>query len=848
MKGKTLAIALAALGLSACGGGTSTSSSSGGTGTTGAVVGLKIPSNVSVVTAKGSSATAGGVMLTNASGQSAMGLVQLSTFPTDAQISTDPTNTYVWDDSMQSLQVVNQILCYVSQTSADQMVNKGAYTALVNEKKCEQGQNQSSSASTGQSSATQAVQYNKWTVEATRKDNNSPETVKVWVPGKANATDPQDAQTIMAEITVTAGQSGTNPFGKFSMNFKGVVDASLMGGTAGQEMTLMKGSLKTVDNSSNLPQFQFIELDGQALDSSITSFTRKDAVNVILDDSTGSTGRGKAAFTDGHDDGSGNLQIHKGSFVVDFSPNYFLRGKDANDDGIVDASEELCSSRSNFDTQVWNYNLYFKSDGTFNGKAVTAGERVALNSGFPFVYTDANGKKLNGQVGYWGMWLENDGTVPDGATITKVSYNDPSVNESDTVHVSPGRLMRRSSHTGSLTDFQGQEFQFNGMLPNSTSSGQYIVKVGDGTTLDDQGHVMPANDFVVTQSFTWGSNGMVKTDVSDVDVTPTRSGDSLNLYSDALGGQVNFVYDSNVTAANRQITYYTQDTVYPGDTGLFANGAASATLYCYEQCLKGGLTASDVSSATSDQDLFYTSSGNTPYQYTATVVNGNLVVKDQNGKVVSANGLDLSGLGHDWGIDTGEMVLDNSAITNPWDVYGQPVTYHWETGSNDYNHTVTVTDASGNTVTFDQPLSFTYIHLTANDANGSSAYNGQTFVLQYGGPGQLWGFPSTEDASGRWQPSVSLADGTELTDAQGNVFVVKEMEREQHMKNAVNGVADCTGDGLAANGTLDNSGTPANDPTKLALPSSSDIGTVSFTLADRPDVTGAPAVIEGEVQ
>lgn len=41
---------------------------------------------------------------------------------------------------------------------------------------------------------------------------------------------------------------------------------------------------------------------------------------------------------------------------------------------------------------------------------------------------------------------------------------------------------------------------------------------------------------------------------------------------------------------------------------------------------------------------------------------------------------------------------------------------------------------------------------------------------------------------------------------------------------------------------------PANDPTKLALASSTDIGMVGFTLADRPDVTGAPAVIEGEVQ
>ena len=34
----------------------------------------------------------------------------------------------------------------------------------------------------------------------------------------------------------------------------------------------------------------------------------------------------------------------------------------------------------------------------------------------------------------------------------------------------------------------------------------------------------------------------------------------------------------------------------------------------------------------------------------------------------------------------------------------------------------------------------------------------------------------------------------------------------------------------------------------LALPSADDIGTVDFGLGDKPTVTDAPAVIEGEVQ
>ena len=66
MNGRALFIALAAAGLTACGGGSSSTSSSGG-----AVVGLELPSNVSVVTAQGSQ-SAGGVMLKSAGGQTAI--------------------------------------------------------------------------------------------------------------------------------------------------------------------------------------------------------------------------------------------------------------------------------------------------------------------------------------------------------------------------------------------------------------------------------------------------------------------------------------------------------------------------------------------------------------------------------------------------------------------------------------------------------------------------------------------------------------------------------------------------------------------------------------------------------
>lgn len=830
MNGRVFILALAAVGLTACGGGSSSSSSSSGGGSSsGTVVGLELPSNVSVVTAQ-SDQSAGGVMLKSANGQSAMGLVTLSTFPADAQINTDPTNTYVWDESMQSLSTVNEILCYVSQTGASSMINKGAYTALVNEKKCEQGQNQSSAGSTGQSSTTQTVSYNKWTIEATRADNSSPEIVHIWVPGKASGTDPRDKQTILVEMTVNEGISSTNPFGKFSMNFKGVVDGGDIGGTPGTEVTVMKGTLKTVDNSSGTPQFQFVENDGSAADSNITDFSSTNAVNVVLDDASGTTGHAHASYSNTFDNGSGPT-TQAAAFVADFNPADFLRGKDANGDNVIDGSA-VCTSRTDFNTHVWQYNLYYKTAGTdAQGTAVTAGQRVELNSGFPFIY-DNNGTKVNGNLSYWGLWVENDVSVPDGATITKVSYNNnASTGEDLTVHVTSGKLVRRAANTANLADFQGQEFQYYGALPSTPNQySQYFVTVGDGT------NSMTPNHFYATDSFTWGDNGPVRSALSGgpVDVTPTNPGESLNMHSDALGGDVIYV------AGDSTITYYTQDFINAGDD-LFSS-TSSVTMYCYDRCLKGGLTDTDITNAVNnnngDQDLYYANSSS-GYAYTANVVNGKLIVKDQNGLTVDFNGMNaqnMQTLGHDWGIATGEMVVDNSNISNPWDVYGAPVTYHWETGSNDWNHLITVTDSNGAVVKLDPPLSFNYTHTAENDANGSTAAVGQKFLLQYGGPGQLWGFPDNQDSSNRWYPTVSLKSGAELTDANNTVYVVKQIEREQQMNTAT--LSDCTGAGLDVSGLF----------TSLPLPTSSDIGTVSITKADKPTVTDPPAVIAGEIQ
>ena len=283
------------------------------------------------------------------------------------------------------------------------------------------------------------------------------------------------------------------------------------------------------------------------------------------------------------------------------------------------------------------------------------------------------------------------------------------------------------------------------------------------------------------------------------------------------------------------MTFYGEEFVSPADSTLFPSGTTSVTLYCYDRCLKGGLSQSQVDAAASVDDLFYASG--TERGYTLSASNGKVILTDDsNSEEVSAVGLNLSALGHDWGINSGEMLttqLSNAA--NHWEVYDKPVSYRWETGNNEWNQMVTVSDAQGNVSTFDRPLQFSYTHSTANDANDSSDHNGDKFFLQYGGDGELWGFPWEEDSeTNRWYAAVTLADGVQLSDSTHD-FVVKAVEKEQTMQQDAGG---CTGLNIASLFT----------DTSLALPTASDIGTVSFTLAEKPVVTDAPAVIEGELQ
>lgn len=775
---------VAAITLAACGGGSSSSNNNDTNNNN--VDSLKMPTTLSVLAADSSTTTqAPGVraLATNFFGASRA--VSTTVFPATSDFVTDKTNTYVYDSSMESLRTVNMILCLMDQTKADAMLNKGAYIALVDEDKCEQGQNQSSAGSSGQSSGGQTVTYNKWTVNATRASNSDPQIVKIWVPGEPNATDPMAAKDILVEVTVTEGVSAIKPFGSFSMNFVGITSTGTQ---------VMQGMLRTVPNVDNKPQFEFINLGGTELAAGAL-YGFKEASNVIMDDATGTSGKARTYRKESYDPGTGPI-VNERSYALHFNTDLARKAKDAG--GTI---TEACMDRHNFNRQVWRYNLY---DGT-------TGQRVALNSGFPFIY---NGKY--GHVGYWGVWYEDQTVNLDNQMIARVEYS-TGATTNYTVHKAPGKLIRRTRNSITLADLEGMEFYY-------WADQQYLVTVTGGR-------------FMQTATVTWGTNsGPTTTPITPVDVTPATNS-TIWLWSDTLGGNV--VYVGGAADA----TYYSQEFVQPNDNALFGtNTNATVTLKCYDRCLKGGITSPPATEAE-----LYHATNSAGWDYTVTNSGGKVIVSDYLGAPVSVDGIDLSSLGHNWGASTSEMVTTAVAvgITNPWDVYSQAVSYRWETGSNPWNHMTTV-ETGGVFQVFDKPLQFNYVHENASDANfdgvNNVAYNGKKLMLQYGGPGELWGFPWQQDPNdpNRWYSAVTLKNGVILTQGTNN-YVVKAIEQEQSMKfaNPANAgdLSACT------NVTLDTAGLFAT----LTIPSAIS-GNVSFTLADKPTVTTAPAVIGGELQ
>ena len=784
----------AAVGTTSCGGGDGSSAASG--------TALAITEKVSVVDATGS----GGSLSDGGIQPLSIGLKSLaidtSLIDSTAAYFTDSTDVFVEERSVDALNIVNEILCMIGQTGYQNMVNQGNYKAMIDVSQCESRDSASSGNSKNTSSGSNMPDYEFWTVNSARQDNNSDHIVKAWVHEGAEEFEP--AKVIHVRSIITEGVSDTNPYGLFTMYFKGVT------AVAGTQM--FKGLLRTVESGDEV-QIQFVDEGG------FGTSVFQEAVTVARSDTSGNTGAG-TIYTFEYNAFEGTSES---TFDIAYNQDYFVRE--------AQAGSTFCLDRNDFNETVWRYGLY-DSDGA----------RVERTSGFPIKYS-SGGTDYHGWIGYWGLWFPDDITLTSGDTVAKQTYgSDGGSEDTYNVFISGGKLVKHTKKLLTLADVKNVPLDYNEW---------------DGSNWTDYRAVWDGTNFVKNASRSNATEWMYK------DLDPTVNIDltnvpysNLNFWSQSLGGRVEALLDScnfsdngttqdwsddsfSCTASDTtSVISFKQDMVYPTDTvpdtfACFVSCPDPANLDSTNPFLdSSNIENQAVSPSAASYYSYAYSTGGMVLTYNSssvasTAANSNYQWGINSGPIFSPTGTNLARLACDY----------DSSSTCAWRAWNNLDEYYtWETGPNDWNRfTALQSPVDDSFLTFQAPLSVKYVHAAAG------SYQGTSFFLEYNGFGDLWGLPgkcvdedtgvATECGPGtRWVPELTITDGSELLDLANDstTYLVKALEKEQQMKSV--SASNCS----------------ALSTSTYTLPDIADW--VDPDIGTEPSIDGAPAVIGGVLQ
>jgi len=696
-----------------------------------------------------------------------------------------PQRSHLWNEALSPVELVNSILCFTAQMRAEEFVNAGAYSVLADESLCFTEDSEDGSQSSG---ASNTPSYSTAIINAVQEDDDSPLTVSVWLPSM-QVGDGDGA--IKFKATITEGADDENPFGQFTFNyafFSDIADTEAIGG----------GEVKTIDEEGKIG-FTLYEEDPR--------YSQTASVVMNEDRSEG------IALT------SNSHQEHSAAFALAFNEDNVLLQKGQSYDtlGYVNNDQDgTCLSRTNIIETVHRYNVF----------DAESGDAVEIDSGFSFKYdSDNDGTDDSyGHIGYWGIWTESGNGLDNGTEITLDNHDGQDSGESYTVVTTPGRLIKKSIETLNLSDADGISFSYWSDIAQEAGYDDLVVSY---LTTDDG---VEADGFYVTHGRNWGENGETLTEIDETLISLSDN-EVLYLHSNQLGGQVQYKAGDTAFSFFKE-TFMTGTETAEGE--LFA--ASSATLHCVDRCPIGELGASDLS----DFDSPFVSGVNgsldnaVAYTISNTGASALALTRSSNSEVVMyEEGLsesELQNTPHSWGLQSGAMVTTAALaeMSNPWDIYDPEIVtefYVWETGPNDWNKVTTVQDSEGEYLSFDRPLQFAYQHSDAKDRTGDAGdYDGATYMLNYGGNGDLWGLPfEQEEETGRHFAVFNLADGATL--GTNDAYVVK--------------AADIEGTMAAANGECDD--LSIEEP-EVAVPSSIEGGVDIGTM---PVITDDPKAIAG---
>ena len=715
--------------------------------------------------------------------------------PANSAYMTDPQSEYVQDDTSEGIKNLNTVLCVISSIDPGDMVNTGAYIALVDMNKCD-------SKGGGSNSSGGATNYATAVVNVTRATNNDPMIGKMWLSMTENGS----ATDVFAYLSATASPSAGSPYGVFRMDyigqkngqtgFNGFIDAQ-------------PASISQYETGSN---------------SSNTAMT--------LTASSTSAGSGTIATVGGT------------TFDFAYDASYFRRS---------DGTNDQCFDRSKANAQrsVWQYGTYNATDGSRVDIAHPGFPIVATYAGSSY-YGFANYWGINFQ----GLDLN---AIPDAQPIANLTATDQRPNNATTYTVSKvsGKLTQWTQVATNLDALNGIPFNvfidLTGMTSDSTISGfqnwqlQWSSANGVFTVhgIQQCGNngclVIPA-----TTPATVNANAFNHTPLSgwadsfggNINIAPTGAphgaSDVVDYYlqSTVIPGSAPLSLQclSQCPTATALAAFQAGAQPSPFGNGTdqqwFSAPAANTVGYSFDA---GGLE--DTSGATPVPMVLAQAS-----QYPS----GSMYAQNgiNTGRLFDASTTPLRRANCPSGMQSGTTVCEPA---NP------AIYYTWQTGPQQWTQSLWLTSGA-NVVPFDAPQNIQY---TVPTGTAYGTYAGLPILLQFDGFGNLNGIPGycvdsvtnatvpcAPSPNVRYVPMFSIPDGATMTlpTTPSTPLIVKALNAELRLNNLGAGASQCASMTLSTL-TLPSSGT--HDPS-----SSSD----SEYLGTKRTVTSAPKVIDGVVQ
>jgi len=700
----------------------------------------------------------------------------VSGYAADSAFNKARQNNYVWLDAVEPISFIDDFLCFTGQTNPLQMLGEGDYVAWADADRCFE-EKDGSGQQQGSGNDAQLPSYVTIVANSTQAANTDPLVLNGWIEdfsGQSGGDGGPDAIKLLGTVSQTPTEA--NPFGVFSLTY-GLLP-TLSGTQANSTGYGEVSSSETDDGGAAFTLYQYDLRPEQGGNVECTT-----TASVDYNDST-ETGKARTARQCFLENTTTATQGN-GAYALAVDADYVHMAMAANYAGLSSPDTEVCLMRNDFQEVAWSYGMFNKADGS--AVDVNSGMQIKVDADGDGSGSDANGFESWGHIGYHGSWREDGQSFSDGETVQQATWDD-TTGANYTVKVAPGRLVKNTVESVDLSDLAGVSFNTY-MNENDT----YMLSVAtdfntDTDTNDGLDLVIQVNGTddgfeVVGIQDGWSDSGPQITDVNPAIALPLNASRSLYLWSNQLGGDVKF------NTGSTKVRLFSRTYVNGSETGsgeLF-DGTNTADLVCIERCLEADVLAADIAGGAQWEDVFNTNDSQTVVNYDFSKADLTLVTDGGSNAIgfdsaVTSDNVDNS-QHWQWGLQTGPMVPTGGATdasTFYSGIENGTITefYVWETGMNSWQQQTVLLDGSNDPVTFDQPITFTYVHEQANDRNDNNAHNSAVFMLEYGGKGQLHGLP-WEGQGDRWFPVLSLADGTIL--GSSDQYVIKALEVEQKM-------------------------------------------------------------------